>query len=249
MAKTRKKYRLLSESKVVNGRTVYRIQAIRSFGDVRKGDLGGFVESYCNLSNEGNSWVYDDAVVLDSARVTCNSKVYGQSLLQDCAFASGNSEISDNVVLKDSAHMTGNAHAYDNATLNDDTTMSDDSMIQGNASIHGTTILGGYTLVGDKVKIIDCHFKGGQTIKGDLTITEETQVFTFYDNWYSQRHFTYTVPNKMWTSDDKDFSGTGEEFIEHFTTYYSKFAGKMISAYVKFVKELEKIVEEENNDQ
>jgi hypothetical protein len=41
-----KKYELLADDCLrVGERTVYRIRALRDFGDVRRGDLGGYVES------------------------------------------------------------------------------------------------------------------------------------------------------------------------------------------------------------
>ena len=52
------KYKLLkSDTKKVNGKTLYRIEALKSFGTVRVGDLGGYIESENNLSHEGTAWV------------------------------------------------------------------------------------------------------------------------------------------------------------------------------------------------
>ena len=42
---------------------VYRIRALKDFGDVKAGDLGGYVNSEENLSHEGNCWIYDDAKI------------------------------------------------------------------------------------------------------------------------------------------------------------------------------------------
>ena len=44
------KYKLTRETKVVEGVTVYRIQATTDFFAIKKGDLGGFVEKEANLS-------------------------------------------------------------------------------------------------------------------------------------------------------------------------------------------------------
>jgi len=38
------KYRLTGETIKKDGFTLYRIQATKDFGNIRKGDLGGFVE-------------------------------------------------------------------------------------------------------------------------------------------------------------------------------------------------------------
>ena len=60
-----KKYEL--GKKESNG--LRRIIALRSFGDVKKGDIGGYVESESNLSQEDSCWVYGDARVSGNARV------------------------------------------------------------------------------------------------------------------------------------------------------------------------------------
>ena len=53
-----KKYKLTNETIEVDDKTLYRIEALKDFGDVRKGDKGGFVESVKNLSNNGDAWVW-----------------------------------------------------------------------------------------------------------------------------------------------------------------------------------------------
>ena len=59
----KKKYKLTEESVVINGKFLHRIEALRDFGDVKKGDKGGFIEKEENLSQYGDCWVYDDAKV------------------------------------------------------------------------------------------------------------------------------------------------------------------------------------------
>lgn len=53
-----KKYELTSETKVVFGRTLHRIQALISFGNVEAGELGGWVEKEENLDHSGDARVY-----------------------------------------------------------------------------------------------------------------------------------------------------------------------------------------------
>ncbi len=47
-----------------------RIKALRSFGDIREGAVGGFVEKEENLDHCGDSWVSGDAGVFGDARVS-----------------------------------------------------------------------------------------------------------------------------------------------------------------------------------
>ena len=69
-----KKYELTSEF-VTNffGKKLFRIKALSSFGNVKKGELGGFVETEKNLSHDGDAWVTDNAWVTNNARVTNNA--------------------------------------------------------------------------------------------------------------------------------------------------------------------------------
>ena len=70
------KYRLTEETINVNGITLYRIEALKDFGDVKEGDKGGFIESEENLSHDGNCWVYGNAKVYEKAEVDEIAKVY-----------------------------------------------------------------------------------------------------------------------------------------------------------------------------
>ena len=64
-----KKFELTTDSIKRNRVTLYRIKALIDFGDVKAGDLGGYVEKEENLSQYGNAWVSGDACVSGDARV------------------------------------------------------------------------------------------------------------------------------------------------------------------------------------
>lgn len=85
---------------------LYRIQALKSFLDVKEGDIGGFVQCENNLSQFGNCWVYDDAqvsgyavvyndaIVKGCARVMGYSKVLWKSVVQDYSLVQGHSLVT-----------------------------------------------------------------------------------------------------------------------------------------------------------
>jgi len=58
-----KKYKLTSIKKEVYGITLFQIQALKDFGNVKKGELGGWIEKEDNLSQNGNAWVSGNARV------------------------------------------------------------------------------------------------------------------------------------------------------------------------------------------
>lgn len=65
-----KKYEFTGETKMWLGRELHRIRAVRDFGDVKCGTLGGWIEKEDNLSHNGSCFVYGNAEVYDSADIS-----------------------------------------------------------------------------------------------------------------------------------------------------------------------------------
>jgi hypothetical protein len=74
-----KKYELTSETKSEFGTTFYRIYALKDFGNVKKGSLGGWIEKEENLSQSGNAWISENAWVFGDAWVSGNARVLGNA--------------------------------------------------------------------------------------------------------------------------------------------------------------------------
>ena len=109
-----KKYKLTGESIEVKGKTLYRIEALKDFGEIKKGDKGGFIESENNLAHEGNAWVSDNARVYGDACVFDNAQVYGN------AFVSDNSRVCDNARVYGDALVRGDACVCGDAEISTD---------------------------------------------------------------------------------------------------------------------------------
>ena len=105
-----KKFELTSEF-ITNifGTKLFRIKALIEFGNVKAGELGGFVEKEENLNHEGNAWVYGDAEVYGNARVCDDARVYGNASVYGDARVCGNARVYGN------AWVYGNASVYGNA--------------------------------------------------------------------------------------------------------------------------------------
>ena len=87
-----KKFELTTDTKMRFGKKLFRIKALISFGNVRAGDVGGYIEKEENLSQYGNAWVYGDAEVHGNAWVYGNAWVSGNAKVSgdaDYATASG----------------------------------------------------------------------------------------------------------------------------------------------------------------
>ena len=134
-----KKYELLKDD-CINycGKTLYRIKALKEFGDVKKGELGGYIESKSNLSQRGNCWVFDNAKVYDNARVYDNAevfeeaKVFGSARIYDNAAIFGRAEVYGNAQIHGNAEVCGYAWIFYNANV------YGNALIYGNAEVFGS---------------------------------------------------------------------------------------------------------------
>ena len=64
-----KKYILTDETIEYLGHTLHRIKAVKDFGSISAGTLGGYIESETNLDHTGDAWVTGDARVFGDAKV------------------------------------------------------------------------------------------------------------------------------------------------------------------------------------
>lgn len=68
-----KKYKLTKETMCFDGVTLHRIQALKDFGNVDAGELGGWVESEKNLSQFGDCWIAMEAKAYGGAEIGDNA--------------------------------------------------------------------------------------------------------------------------------------------------------------------------------
>ena len=114
-----KKYELLKDDCInYEGRTLYRIKALRDFGYIKKGKLGGYIQSENNLSHEGECWVYGNAKVYEDARVFGNAKVFMNARVYGNAKVFGEAEVYDNAEVYGNSKIFENAEVYVNAVIN-----------------------------------------------------------------------------------------------------------------------------------
>ena len=75
-----KKFELTSETKInIFGKKLFRIKALVSFGVVKTGETGGWVEKEENVNQSGDAWVFGNAEVFGNARVSGNARVFGNA--------------------------------------------------------------------------------------------------------------------------------------------------------------------------
>ena len=181
VCETEKKYGFTDETFDVSGTVLHRIIALKDFGDVKRGELGGYVEKEKNLSHKGNCWVYHNACVLNEARVIENASVYDSAIVKDAALIKnnamvfGHAQILDNVVIKDTAKVYGNAKVCNRADISGNATVfrkaviCDEAKIKGCAMICGHARVGGNSLVRDEANISGYAEVGGNAKIGGNT--------------------------------------------------------------------------------
>ncbi len=115
-----KKFKLTSEFIVdISGVKLFRIKALIEFGNVKAGDLGGYIEKEENLSHMGDAWVSDDARISGNAQVFGNARVFGN------AWVSGNARVSGDTQVFGDARVSGDkdyAYAHGFGSCNRTTT-------------------------------------------------------------------------------------------------------------------------------
>jgi hypothetical protein len=108
-----KKYELLTDDVLEPGVAVrcklFRIRALRDFGEVKKGDLGGYVQSEANLSHDLTAWIYGRAIVGQDAHVSGDAQVRDYAQVAGKARVRGRARVCDSSRVFDQADIDGDA--------------------------------------------------------------------------------------------------------------------------------------------
>ena len=181
-----------------NNRTVYL---------VRKGELGGYIESAANLGagvqsaasqgpgvqsaasvGAGAPWVFHDARVYGDARVFGNGRIYGDAVVWGRAWVYGNAQVVGH------ARVSGDARVYDRATVADNAQVSgsaeiyeyafvhDNAQVAGDAKVYGydTQVYGDAKVCGSYGRPFSIPVRrtcGAPHIRGSAEVYDSAEVF------------------------------------------------------------------------
>jgi len=163
--KKSKKYELVEDDFILHeGKKLYRIRALKKipkgvYIEVKKGQLGGYIEGYRNLSQEGKCWVFDDsivygnAVVKNSAVVIDDSEIYGNAIVKGCSEVSNRSEIFGNAVIRDSAKVYYRSKVYGNAVVRNSARIEDRAEVYGNVTVNGVSEVANFAMISGNAEI------------------------------------------------------------------------------------------------
>lgn len=212
------KYRLTDIKIEHEGRTLYRIEALKDFGLISKGTLGGYVEGTHNLSQYGTCWILQNAKVYGGAMVSEDAIISDCACVYGYARVYGEAIISDYAKIYDFAIVGGHARVFHNAVIHDYARVKGCTVVQQNAIICGNVIV-----------------RGNASIVGNAVINDKRDYIVFQNWWSSGRYFTWTRSNDMWYVGC--FYGTGEELIRK-AYKDSKESGREYERIVKYVESI-----------
>ena len=173
------KYEITTNTMQVYGHTddkvVHQIRALKDFGDVKAGDLGGWIEGEENLSQSGNCWVADNAMVYDHAQVRDNAILRGNAIACDRAQVTENAKLFDKTWIADDARISSQAELHDSAYAKDDGIISDFALASGRASVSGEAQVLNHAKIDGTASIGDyAVVKGNARIEGNALVIDRS---------------------------------------------------------------------------
>ena len=204
-----KKFELTDIIMRYKGRTLHRIKSLKDFGNVKKGDLGGWIESKDNLSQFDNCWVYDEGKVYDCGAVYGNGQVYE------------NGQVYDNGEVYDNGAVFGNGEVFDNGQVYDNGKVFGDGKVFGNGEIYGGgKVFGdgevGKGFINTKISIpykkiiqIQCEHR---VINALLTKDNEIVFNIGCQNNITKEEFIYRIYNK---DGGLEYNSHRQEYLDH----------------------------------
>ena len=224
-----KKYKIRKDlSYTFDGHKLYRVEALKDFGNVKKGSVGGFIEKEDNLSQEGNCWIFLDAKVFGNAIINGFAQVCDNSVVFDNAQVRGYSKVKDNARVFNNARMEDcsivkdNAQVYGNSLLLDNAQVCDNAHLIGTCLVRDNAIVCGYACIYDFVRFIS-----------DAKIMSPADYYIGHENWEGGHNFVYTRSNNQWST--LFINGTKEDILE--------FAKNRGEKYYNFYKNVIEFVE------
>ena len=149
----------------------FRICALCNFGDVQKGDLGGFVDSELCLSTNPHdtSWIYDNSRVCNNSNVCNNSRVCDNSRVSASIVRNSrvdNSVVEGNCILKGS--RVENSRILNSSSV-------DNSVVSNNSVVINSRIL-------NDIRVENSFMYDSIATISTLSISGQTWIITITDD-------------------------------------------------------------------
>jgi len=149
---------VLCKQEPFGDRKLWRIMACKDFGNVKKGDLGGLVETEGNLSHLGNCWIGQGSVVCGDASVCGDAQVYGNVFVFGKVEIRGKAEVYGSCLIYDTEYWIRGM-------------FKKNIIIRENARVHDTCCVAGKKIIiGENADIC-----GGSLVHGTVTVEREVR--------------------------------------------------------------------------
>ena len=193
-----------------NGRTLYRIRALKNFKNVKKGDLGGYIEKESNLSQTGDAWIYDNAKVMDNAIVKDDATLQHNATVYDKAIVSGSASVNENATLRDKATVSDNAILYGNVILVDSAKtygkarLYDYVLVSGNAQVYDNARCYGFAKIEDDAQVFNDATVDNAFISGSARVFDKATVEDSTILGHINLYGNITVLGQAYLTSDED---------------------------------------------
>lgn len=174
-----RKYCLTGKSRVFKNTTIYQIRALRDIPEygVEKGDLGGWVEvedtpeQVGNLAQEGDCWLFEDAIACGHARVSENARARDGAVVEGFAQVSGNAKIFGTSNIQDRAIVDGFARVYHASVCNC-------AHVGGEAFVHHRAQITDWAEISGKAEVREyAKISGHAKVYGDARVFNKAEIF------------------------------------------------------------------------
>lgn len=193
-----------------------RIRAVMDIPEhnVKKGDLGGWIQKVSNLPRDNQAWVADEAIVYgnavikDASRVEKNALVFGKSIIEGSSVITGRARIERKVHVSDSKISTdvkligtidvsrskigGNTVVEDDVEISDSIIITESVTISGFVKVTNSKIRLAHSTIRDRAQIIDSTIGSGQRYDKKLTICGNALI----------RNATVSSTRDVWIGED-----------------------------------------------
>lgn len=205
---------------------LYRIQALKTFTKpggynpvVHVGELGGYVESEANLSQEGSCWLFDKARVKDGGKVLDDAIVYDKCLVSKNSIVRGDSVVGGHCFVTNQSVII-DSRLEGNVIVNGHSTIHSGAYLYGEIGVDQSNIGGSVNLIG-RISVKKSRITAPIELSGDyelnFDVSDSHSVIGYNVGMPGGRLFTIKniVASKVedkWSTGD--FVGTGEELID-----------------------------------
>lgn len=173
------KYEFVADDLLVFGtHKLTRVRALVDFADVKRGDIGGYVEFAHNLSQEGCAWLYDKATAMEDDRVTGDAQVRGESMVYGQALVTDQSRVEGSVWVYGNSLVCEQAHLCDEACISGYAVLVGRARMEKSSRAFGNAVLGGRVVLTENARMF-CNARafGASRIAGNVWVREDVCVY------------------------------------------------------------------------